>query len=115
MDNKTLNALDGSHVLAVVMSEKIEAKRRLYKKAIKDAAIRNDNAQAMADKTNARADKNQAKLDALVNGGMEGFFSDKAREEEDQDGTGMDSLISGRSSRKSSFWSSASHASLSKE
>ena len=94
MDSKTLNALDGSSILTEVMGEKIEAQRKSYKKAIKNAAIRNDEAQEAVAKSNTRAEKTKAKLDALVEGGMEGFLSGVTNEEDD------DSLISAKPYRR---------------
>ena len=72
---QNLNALDGSSVLNEVITEKIEAQRKSYKTAIKSAVLRNDKVQESVAKTNARAERTKAKLDALVEGGMEGYLA----------------------------------------
>lgn len=83
MDNKTLNALDGSSVLTEVMRDKVEAQRKSYKRAIKSAVIRNDKAQEYADKANTSVECTKAKLNALVDGGMEGFLATKKEDVEE--------------------------------
>jgi hypothetical protein len=89
MDKKNLNALDGDSMLQEVLNEKIEVQRRTYKKAIKNAVIRNEHSQESVDKANARSEKSQAKLDALVNGGMEGFLTNETSDEDEEcSGTG---------------------------
>ena len=88
MNDKDLNKLDGSSMLQEVMAEKVERNRKLYKTAIKNAVVRNDNAQASAKKQVARADKTQTVLNDLVDGGMEGYLAKTEDTDEDDDDSG---------------------------
>ena len=103
MNNKTLNELDGSSMLNEVISEKIEANRKSYKRAIKNAFIRNDQAYESAVKANARAEMTREKLDALVDGGMEGFLANKANDEEYEAVTRPKKIIKQSSSISSGY------------
>lgn len=86
MNDSNLNALDGDAMLKEVMVEKIEAQRNQYKRAIKSAVISTEIAQEVVDKAQKRVEKNQTKLDALVDGGMEGFLSKQAEICEEEEG-----------------------------
>lgn len=100
MDTDTLNKLDGDAVYQSVQADIVERDRKLYKQAMKNAVIRNDNAQASSDRQNARAIKTATKLNDLIDGGMEGFL---AKEEEigtDDDETDAETITR----RKSAFF-----------
>lgn len=86
-NDKNLNSLDGSSVLDEVLYDQIVANRKSYKTAIRNAVIRNDKSQEMADKALDRARRSKGKLDALVEGGLDGFLNkvEAIDEEEDDD------------------------------
>lgn len=116
MSDKNLNALDGDAMLQEVLNEKIDTQRKAYKRAIKNAVVRNENAQEASAKSAGRAEKNQKKLDDLVNGGLEGYLTipedvveDVVEEEEEGGGTSMilaskRTYRSSRPSKLSSRW-----------
>ncbi len=102
MNEKDLNSLDGDSVYQEVLSDKIEKDRKSYKQAIKNAVVRNDQAQKSAKKALARAEKNQTALTDLVDGGMEGFLAKDEDEDcdEEEDDFGDDVIRRPKYARK---------------
>jgi hypothetical protein len=101
MDIDELNKLDGDTVFQSILADKLERNRKNYKQAMKNAVIRNDNAQASANRQNKRADKTQNTLHELIDGGMAGFLA-KEEELDDDDVEESDGATITR--RKSAFF-----------
>lgn len=76
-------SITGDAILCEIKRDEKEEKRYMYKQAIKSAYYKHKEAEDMVVSKQDLAKQAKTKLDALVEGGMEGYFASKDSLEED--------------------------------
>jgi hypothetical protein len=75
MSSNVSKSINGNDILNEIEKEEIENKRHMYKQAIKYAYYKHKEAEDMVVSKQDLAKQAKTKLDALVEGGMEGYFA----------------------------------------
>jgi hypothetical protein len=85
MDDKTLNSLDGDSTYQEVEREilvnTITKNRKKYKDAMKTSILNRDSAKESVDRATIILNDCQNKLNALIDGGMEGYLSNNKEDD----------------------------------